>query len=115
MNAQAQRVERHHADMLLIHAVGLDPITVYIRDLAPGRGTITIACYGCAWTTGWGSMGVETVAEFVRSAHVEYLLGCLLNRQYPALSKRARADEERYLARIVQAVQLALAGGPSHG
>jgi len=102
-------IERQQTEQLIVRAAGLDPITVYLRDYAPGRGTITITCYGCAWTTGWGAMGANTVAQFVMTGHVEYLLGCFLNRQYPALSKRARPDEERYLAKVIVAVQGALA------
>jgi len=109
MADSAIHVERHQAEQLIVRAAGLDPITVYLRDTGPGRGTITIACFGCAWTTGWGAMGTETVAQFVATAHVDYLLGCFLNRQYPSLSKRARADEEVYLAKIIAAVQRALA------
>src|SRR5690606_8657631 len=55
---QPAAVDGITVDVLRIPAQpGLDPIVVYFEDYAPGRGRITVACYGDAWTAAWGAMG----------------------------------------------------------
>ena len=36
----------------------LDPVRVMIENYEPGKGRITITCYGKAWTAAWFAMGV---------------------------------------------------------
>lgn len=81
---------------------GLDPITCYFEDYAPGRGRITIACYGDAWTAAWGAMGNRTVREFVASVSSDYL-ACSLLELTPAATRR-----RKYAERIASAVIAAL-------
>jgi len=57
----------------------LDLITVFLEDFEPGKGKITIVCFGKAWTAYWGGMSGETVAEFFCSCDTSYLSGCLSN------------------------------------
>lgn len=52
----------------------LDPIDVYLEDFDPGRGQITLTCYGKSWTTFWGAMGEHNdVASFVLKCDLDYL------------------------------------------
>lgn len=79
----------------------LDPVTVVIRNLAPGEGSILIECYGEAWGAYWGAMGSSTLQEFFAKCDDHYLV----NRfSKTALTKVKKA----YLTRIVTAVQQAL-------
>ncbi|WP_448176603.1 hypothetical protein [Pseudomonas putida] len=64
----------------------LDPVTVFIEDHGVRAksgdhetcaGNLTVSCYGQSWTCYWGSMGPNTVAEFVTSCDPSYVLNCL--------------------------------------
>ncbi|ENA1584359.1 hypothetical protein ABFW48_003508, partial [Salmonella enterica] len=35
----------------------LDPVRVMIENYEPGKGRVTITCYGKAWTAAWFAMG----------------------------------------------------------
>lgn len=68
------KVTQSQAVKLLIDDVErLDPITVFLEDLAPSKGKITIECYGKSWSTFWPGMGGRTIAEFFCSNHIEYI------------------------------------------
>lgn len=83
----------------------LDPIDVFLQDFAPGRGRITLQCYGDAWTAYFGAMGSDfTIQEFVSRAGADYLTSKFLGGNH----KRTKAHE-KYLARIIEAVKAALA------
>ncbi len=56
---------------------GLDPIDVYLEDLEPSQGKITINCWGNSWTAFWPGMGSRLVHEFFRDCSNGYLIGCL--------------------------------------
>lgn len=86
-------------------APGLDSIRVYLQDLAPGQGRITLECYGCAWACYFGSMGEgKGIGDFVRTAGSDYITNAL------AVARGARgvARQKAYLRCIVDAVQAAL-------
>ncbi|WP_299996954.1 hypothetical protein [uncultured Cedecea sp.] len=53
----------------------LDPVRVMIENYEPGKGRITITCYGKAWTGAWFAMGGDTVQEFIKRVSNEYLIG----------------------------------------
>lgn len=53
----------------------LDPVRVMIENYEPGKGRITITCFGKAWTGAWFAMGGDTVQEFVKRVSNEYLIG----------------------------------------
>lgn len=55
----------------------LDPVTVYLNDIGPRQGKITIECYGQSWSAYWGGMGDRTIAEFFCSCDAHYLAGKL--------------------------------------
>lgn len=58
-------------------APSLDPIAVILEDWEPGRGQITISCYGKSWTAYWGGMGERAIAQFFVSCDEHYLAGNL--------------------------------------
>ena len=53
----------------------LDPVRVMIENYDPGKGRITITCYGQAWTGAWFAMGGDTVQEFIKRVSNDYLIG----------------------------------------
>ena len=55
----------------------LDPVIVLIDDMGVGRGSITLCCYGKAWTMYGGALGDQTIVEFFCTAHDDYLAGKL--------------------------------------
>jgi len=97
---------RETVDQLTIRTQGLDAIRVVTEDFSEGQGSMTITCYGRAWTAWWGGMGKENVQTFVRTCDTPYLVNCLVRGMTPGL-KRFKADDENYLCRIVDAVRKA--------
>ena len=68
------KIEKTDVTKLMITGVdGNDPIAVIIQDLGPGRGKINIDCYDKTWSSYWGAMGDETIAEFFCSCDEHYL------------------------------------------
>ncbi|MHB5980529.1 hypothetical protein ACYCCC_01525 [Klebsiella pneumoniae] len=53
----------------------LDPVRVMIENYEPGKGRITVTCYGQAWTGAWFAMGGYSVQEFIKRVSNEYLIG----------------------------------------
>lgn len=51
----------------------LDPITVYLEDIEPRKGKITIECFGKSWSSYWGGMGSKSISQFFIDCNVEYL------------------------------------------
>jgi hypothetical protein len=51
----------------------LDPVTVYTENYEPGKGKITIECYGQTWSSYWGAMSGDTVEEFFCRCDEHYL------------------------------------------
>ena len=96
-------------------AKNLDPVSVFLEDLEPGRGKITIECYGKSWSAYWGAMGKErTISQFFCDANTEYIVG-YLDGQLRSVIYESYEDEEgtpnhhyEYLCRIVGAVKEAL-------
>lgn len=83
-------------------AQALDPITVIMEDFQAGVGRISIICWGEVWTSFWGAMSGQSVAEFFMNGNVEYLANRLLNGQRSTKAKMV------YVLRIVEAVKAAL-------
>lgn len=99
MSAQPISVEA-----MQISADGLDDIHVFWVNLSPGVGSVTITCYGCAWTCWFGAMRGQTIQQFFAEVDSYYLwtkLGIT-----PALKQRK--SDQQYLTRIIEAVQQAL-------
>lgn len=69
-------VEKNNVLSLTITgAERLDPIRVMIENYEPGKGRITVTCYGKAWTGAWFAMGGDTVQEFIQRVSNDYLIG----------------------------------------
>lgn len=89
-------------EVLTIAPAGaLDSITVYWHNFSPGRGQVTLTCWGAAWTAYFGGMSGNTIQEFFAGADVGYLVNKLGFTQWLKSSKK----HEDYLGRIVRAVQ----------
>lgn len=84
---------------------GLDPVTVFLEDYAPGMGCLTIASSEGAWSYFWGAMGDETIMQFIHEAEVEYLIMKLVSSQNPLSTAR----HLKRLTLIVTAVKQAIA------
>lgn len=84
---------------------GLDPINVYWEDFSPGKGQITITCYGSAWTAYWGAMGEDRkIRAFFLSCDTPYLTNRLGITQFLKTNK----GHHQYLGRIIDAIKSAL-------
>jgi hypothetical protein len=81
----------------------LDPIDVFLEDLGPGRGRITMQCYGDAWTAYFGAMGNSTIHVFIALASTDYLSSKFLGGNH----KRTKAHET-YLMKIIDTVKTVL-------
>lgn len=95
------KVERSTVTKLVITgAPRLDPINVFLEDLAPCKGKITVSCWGKSWTAYWGGMwDGHTIAQFFCELNTGYIIGyfdqALRSRQF---SGDALANEAQRLA-----------------
>lgn len=72
------KIETSQLKQLILSGLeNLDPVKVLTENFEPGRGTITISCFGKAWTAGWPAMSGQTVEQFFSSSSADYLAGCL--------------------------------------
>lgn len=55
----------------------LDPVTVILEDMGPGRGKIIIESFGQSWASFWPAMGSRSIAQFFVSCDQHYLAGNL--------------------------------------
>lgn len=70
--------------LFLTELENLDPVTVFLEDHEPGRGSITIRCHAKSWAASWGAMGQDRkVAQFVRSCGADYLIGAMVPMLQP--------------------------------
>ncbi len=75
--AGAIKVERSTVTKLVVTgAPNLDPITVFLEDLAPCKGKITVNCWGKSWTAYWGGMwdGLN-IGQFFCELDAGYIIG----------------------------------------
>lgn len=73
------KFEHKQVELVVITgAKALDPIRVQLENMEPGKGRITIECYGQAWSAYWGGMGKgRTIDQFFCSCDNGYLAGNL--------------------------------------
>ena len=91
--ASPLQVERSTVTKLVITgAPSLDPITVFLEDLAPCKGKITVSCWGKSWTAYWGGMwdGLS-IGQFFCELNTGYIIGyfdqAMSSRQFSAKAK----------------------------
>jgi hypothetical protein len=89
----------------------LDRIEVFWRNYEPGRGSVTITCYGSAWTAYFGAMGEFTIQQFFSCAGTDYLV----NKLGITPQLKQRKTDHDYLAKIIDAVKSALVDEWSSG
>ena len=96
--AEPLKVERSTVTKLVITgAPNLDPITVFLEDLAPCKGKITVSCWGKSWTAYWGGMwdGLN-IGQFFCELNTSYIIGyfdqAMSSRQFSgeALANKAQ-------------------------
>lgn len=83
--------------LVITGAPNLDPITVFLEDLAPCKGKITVSCWGKSWTAYWGSMwdGLS-IGQFFCELNTNYIIGyfdqAMSSRQFSgeALANKVR-------------------------
>lgn len=84
--------------------VGLDPIYVYFTDFELGKGMMTVACYGQAWSCGFGAMGERGIKEFIRKSGADYVANKM---ECSDIRKKSYRDYTMKIAtRIVETLQL---------
>lgn len=74
----------------------LDDISIFLEDFSLGAGQITIYCWGKAWTSFWGGMGDQTIAEFFCSCNEFYIaknLSSIDSQIYDIDAIREQAEE----------------------
>ncbi|VVM55864.1 hypothetical protein PS684_00163 [Pseudomonas fluorescens] len=96
--AEPLKVESSTVTKLVITgAQNLDPVTVFLEDLAPKRGKITVSCWGKSWTAYWGGMrdGLN-IGQFFCELNTSYIIGyfdqAMRSRQFSgdALANKAQ-------------------------
>ena len=97
-SAETLQIEHSVATKLVITgAPGLDPITVFLEDLAPCKGKITVNCWGKSWTAYWGGVwdGLN-IGQFFCVLNTSYIIGyfdqAMRSRQFSgdALANKAQ-------------------------
>jgi len=72
-------VETQTRTIEITGAARLDPIKVFLNDVGPGAGHITITCYGQSWSGYWGGMGDRSLAKFFVACDEHYIAGKISN------------------------------------
>lgn len=75
--AEPLKIERSTVTKLVITgAPRLDPITVFLEDLARCKGKITVSCWGKSWTAYWAGMwdGLS-IGQFFCELNTSYIIG----------------------------------------
>lgn len=69
------KISRSMVNKMTIHKEGLDPIHVFIENIKPEVGRLTIACFGESWSYGWCAMGSKTptIESFIQKCHIDYI------------------------------------------
>jgi hypothetical protein len=83
----------------------LDRIEVFWRNYQLGKGSVTLTCYGSAWTAYFGAMGERTIQQFFAEAGTDYLT----NKLGISPQLKQRKQDGDYLMRIINAVKSRLA------
>lgn len=84
---------------------GLDTIHVFWLDVDPGKGYVTIICYGQAWTAYFGGMNGKTIKKFFAQCDTGYMV---TKMGITPILKRPKQNDA-YLGKIIDAVRESLA------
>lgn len=82
--------------------VELDEVVAYWRNVGPGKGFVTLTCWGNAWTAYFGGMGDQTIQPFFYDASTSYLVHKLGVTPHLKQTKRDHA----YLSRVIEAAKV---------
>ena len=88
----------------ITEAPSLDAIDVYWQNRGPGQGSVTLCCFGSAWTAYFGAMNERSIQKFFADADTGYLVNKLGITPHLKQAKR----DLLYLARIINAVKESL-------
>lgn len=114
------KIEKRSADIFtIIDPPALDPITVFLENFEPGKGRVTIVCYGRAWTSFWGAISGKRIEEFLLTCESDYIADNL-DWGRTQIVKRLEKTDRTYLLRIINSVlaalrQLKSEEGENHG
>ena len=67
------KLQRQNLKWIRVKVEDLDPVDVMFEDHSPGRGWVTIRCFGEAWSNFWPAVGDQTIKQFFLSAGDDYL------------------------------------------
>ena|ERR1017187_41914 len=81
--------------------VEIDSIRVYWHNIEPGKGYVTITCWGCAWNSYFGSMSGKSIQQFFAEADTSYLVDKLGSTKWIRPTKQ----HKEYLTRVINAVK----------
>lgn len=92
-----------------------NPVTVILQDTEDGAGTLTVTCWGLAWTCRWGAMDCR-LKEFIAESDADYLALALIRgrSQFPS-EQNIQQRELAYLVDIVHATQATIRKERTHG
>lgn len=85
----------------ITYAPTLDRTHVFWLDVEPGKGYVTIICYGQAWTAYFNAMGDKTIKQFFAGCDTGYMVTKMGITPYLKQTKAHHA----YLGRIIDAVK----------
>jgi hypothetical protein len=88
MQIQSSKVDK----LTITEAERLDPIHVFLEDIEPSKGRVTISCFGSAWSAYWDGMAGRTVAEFLGDMATPYLAKYLTAVETSVLDSEALED-----------------------
>lgn len=77
--------------LLITELERLDPVRVITENYEPGKGRITITCFGKAWTAAWFAMSGDSVQKFFTRVSNDYLIGYLA----PGMNATVDADNDK--------------------
>jgi hypothetical protein len=59
--------------LIITDVPNLDPVHVFLEDIGPRQGKVTINCYNQSWVSYWGGMGERNIAQFLLSCNEHYI------------------------------------------
>jgi len=102
--------------LVLTELDDLDPITMILEDYGPGRGKLTVECFGDAWSAFWPAIGQCDVARFVARASTDYIASKLSNvrkhvTDYEKIAKDIGVEDIEDITLLLHEKQVAEAYG----